>query len=162
MSFATGKGTAMPANVNQETWMSLDRLLDRKRRRKLCYATYASRSDCKGDEEITIRYHNHPIIRYYPYPLVALDHCGWPTATTKWRMSRMTGLGLYQKNGVWFIDALPYENKHYYELVWCNREWDELEQLRGSWFVKASRATYSTALREHGKRGDLFRSWNLI
>ena len=72
----------------------------------------ASRCDCKEPAyrdvivrigEKTVYYlHQHPIVVETPKSYI-VSSCGWRTYTTKERINRYTGLGVYQKDGVWYL-----------------------------------------------------------
>lgn len=52
---------------------------------------------------IAVKFHNTDIIRYYPDGRVQLFTGGWYTISTKERINRYTGLGIYSKKGTWYV-----------------------------------------------------------
>ena len=99
------------------TRADLLRYLNGKQHRKLCHNTTVSLSDNNND--IIVRYYNTEILNYWQdnngNEFVLLNSGGWYTTTTKFRINRLTGLGLYQKNFDWFVtnptgEDLPFEN----------------------------------------------------
>lgn len=66
-----------------------------------------------GHDVITVTYHGHPIVNFYPDRLT-LSSCGWMTSTTKERLNWFIPQGwrVYQEKGVWYV--WNYETKQTY------------------------------------------------
>lgn len=57
-----------------------------------------------GHEVITVKYHDNPIVNFYP-DRVSFDSCGWKTSTTKERLNWFMpdNYMLYQERSIWYI-----------------------------------------------------------
>lgn len=73
------------------------------RKRKLANNTYLEKDMVDGKEYFAIVLHGTEIIKFYPDKTV-LDSGGWRTVTTKERLNRFTQWGIWQENGVWYIN----------------------------------------------------------
>src|SRR5215207_9664216 len=58
-----------------------------------------------GHDVITVKYHENPVVNFFPDGTTTFSSCGWKTSTTKERISWFLpdGFRLYQKNSVWHI-----------------------------------------------------------
>jgi len=58
-----------------------------------------------GHEVITVKYHGHPVVNFYPDGTSTFNSCGWRTLTTKERINWFLpdGFHLYQEKSTWYI-----------------------------------------------------------
>lgn len=88
-----------------ESFTEVLAFMDRRAMVKIAHNTTLEReSDC-----VVLRYHDNPIIVYYP-EFVSLSSCGWRTTTTKRRLNQFTRVRVYQKEFVWYAEDHEFED----------------------------------------------------
>lgn len=53
----------------------------------------------------TMYLHGHAIAQHQPNGIKSVTHAGWPTMTTKERLNGISGVDVYQKKGVWYLNG---------------------------------------------------------
>ena len=59
----------------------------------------------RSNDTIAVRYHETDVVTYHRDGGVVLDSGGWTTHTTKARMTEYSPVSIFQRNGLWYIQA---------------------------------------------------------
>lgn len=77
----------------------------RNGKKKLANNTYLRPTE---NDAIAVQLHQTDIITILPDNVFVLNSGGWQTATTKARINELSPARLSQKNGLWFVDGIPF------------------------------------------------------
>ena len=93
-------------NVNHQ---SASQLLSRGRngKKKIANNTYIKSS---ANDSIVVQLHDTEIITILPDNVFVLNSGGWQTVTTKARINEFSPARIIQKNGLWLINGIPFQD----------------------------------------------------
>jgi hypothetical protein len=82
-------------------------ILGKRSKKKLRLNTTLSQKD---DNTYVVCFYNTDIVEIRDDGTYTLNHGGWMTVTTKARINEYSPGYISQKNGVWYLNSLPFKN----------------------------------------------------